>query len=484
MKVLLIDRDPTDLTGIRWFLQTYFPGDVIIEICSAMTETSHTIQQFEPDVILLNIDVIANNRSTALYRLLQQYTGTIFAMTAEPLFKNALKAIELQVAHLFVKPIDLELFKQKLMTVSLRTRKVDEIKQTPLDNSFYYRLFLDSPTDSLKTTFYFTMIEPEHLDMFNKLYVWLQQTPIYDSMQVYPLTDKIVCLFQTDDLKIVEKDVRTLMKEWQLTNSSFLNIGIYDGPLSTLKQMYLLTQRTLHRSFYEGFGHIFYTSKQLETQPLDPLLTPEEQQLLISSLEDGNIEAVKVFLYRLSHEDIYYEQDDLRIHLTSVLAQIRRFMLKYKLHEKAVLEQHYRQLFHLILEHPIFYTILNGIISFTQKLIELAREVRSEKRADYIEVAIEVIDQQFQDSTLSLSFVAHRLGISPNYLSALFAKKQGIPFKRYVQQIRIQHATKMLVETDFSISEIAQLNGFEDANYFIKIFKQHMGTTPSRYRKK
>ena len=33
-------------------------------------------------------------------------------MTTEPLFKNALKAIDLQVAHLFVKPIDLELLKK------------------------------------------------------------------------------------------------------------------------------------------------------------------------------------------------------------------------------------------------------------------------------------------------------------------------------------------------------------------------------------
>jgi len=75
------------------------------------------------------------------------------------------------------------------------------------------------------------------------------------------------------------------------------------------------------------------------------------------------------------------------------------------------------------------------------------------------------------------------LGISPNYLSTIFSKKQGLPFKRYLQQVRIQNATKMLVETDFAISEIADLNGFEDSNYFIKIFKQHIGITPHRYRK-
>lgn len=103
-------------------------------------------------------------------------------------------------------------------------------------------------------------------------------------------------------------------------------------------------------------------------------------------------------------------------------------MLKYKLHEKAVIEQNYRQLFHLIIEHPIFYTILNGIISFTQTLIELAREARMEKRADYVELALEIIDQHFKDSALSLPFVAHKLGISPNYLSTIFQRSKACHF--------------------------------------------------------
>ncbi|WP_107950706.1 helix-turn-helix domain-containing protein [Lysinibacillus parviboronicapiens] len=483
MRILLIDRDPTELSGIRWFLQTYFPGDIVVEICTAISEAAESVQQFEPEVILLNIDLISNNRLTKLYQLLKKHSGTIFAITTEPLFKNAMKAIELQVAHLFVKPIDLEILKQKLATISIHTAKEKKAYTPDTDETFYYKLFLDSETSSLDTDMHFTMIEPEHPETLNKLYNWIQQTPIYQHMKIYPLSDGIVCLFQIHDMKTVEKDVRTLMNEWRLTNNSSLNIGIYDYTPATLKNMYTLTKRALHQSFYEGFGHIFYATRQLETQPFDPLLTPEEQQLLIKSLEDGNLEEIKAFLYRLSNEGIYYEQDDLRIHLTSVLAQIRRFMLKYKLHEKAVIEQNYRQLFHLIIEHPILYTILNGIIAFTQTLIALARHARMEKKADYVELALEIIEQQFQDSSLSLPFVAYKLGISPNYLSTIFSKKQGLPFKRSLQQIRIQNATKMLVETDFAISEIALLNGFDDPNYFIKIFKQQIGTTPNRYRK-
>lgn len=483
MRLLLIDRDPTELAGIKWFLHTYFPGDVFIEMCTSISEVTQSIRQFEPDAILLNIDLFPNHRLTILYRDLQKLSGAILAMTTEPIFKNALKAIDLQVAHLFVKPIDLELLKQKLAAISLRTPKVTDYAKEATNDSFYYQLFLDNKSNSIDHNIHFTMIEPEHNETFNKLYNWLQQTPIHFHIKIYPLSNRIVCLFDTHDIKMVEKDVRTLMKEWRLISNSSLNIGIYDGSPTTIKNMYKLTKRALHQSFYEGFGHIFYASKQFETQPFDPLLTPEEQQLLISSLEDGNLEAVKTFLYRLSNEGIYYEQDDLRIHLTSVLAQIRRFMLKYKLHEKAVIEQNYRQLFHIIIEHPIFYTILNSIISFTQTLIELAREARMEKRADYVELALEIIDQHFKDSALSLPFVAHKLGISPNYLSTIFSKKQGLPFKRYLQQVRIHHATKMLLETDFAISEIAHLNGFDDPNYFIKIFKQQIGMTPNRYRK-
>jgi len=457
MKLLLIDRDPTELAGIKWFLHTYFPGDVLIDMCTTISDASQYIRQFKPDAILLNIDLIPNNGLTSLYGDLQKFSGAILAVTTEPLFKNALKAIDLQVAHLFIKPIDLEVLKQKLTVISVRSPQIIDDAQETANESFYNHLFLDTKSNSIETGIHFTIIEPEHAETYNKLYNWLQQTPIYFHMKTYPLSNRIVCLFQTQDIKVVEKDVRTLMNT--------------------------LTKRVLHQSFYEGFGHLFYASKQFEIHPFDPLLTPEEQQLLISSLEEGNLEAVKTFLYRLSNEGIYYEQDDLRIHLTSVLAQIRRFMLKYKLHEKAVIEQNYRQLFHLIIEHPIFYTILNGIISFTQRLIELAREARMEKRADYVELALEIIDQQFKESSLSLPFVARKLGISPNYLSTIFSKKQGLPFKRYIQQVRIQNALKMLLETDFAISEIAHLNGFDDPNYFIKIFKQQIGMTPHRYRK-
>lgn len=114
MRSLLFDKDSTELAGIKWFLHTYFPGDIVIEICTITSEVSQSIRQFKPDAILVNIDLLSSQHLTALYRDVQKLSIATLAMTAEPLFKNALKAIELQVAHLFVKPIDLEVLKRDL----------------------------------------------------------------------------------------------------------------------------------------------------------------------------------------------------------------------------------------------------------------------------------------------------------------------------------------------------------------------------------
>ena len=53
----------------------------------------------------------------------------------------------------------------------------------------------------------------------------------------------------------------------------------------------------------------------------------------------------------------------------------------------------------------------------------------------------------------------------------------------YVNQIRLRHASVLLTQSDFSISQIAQNCGFTDSSMFAKAFRRHYGQTPSAYRK-
>ncbi|UZM99749.1 hypothetical protein OL548_06630 [Lysinibacillus sp. MHQ-1] len=170
-----------------------------------------------------------------------------------------MKAIDLQVAHLFIKPIDLEVLKQKLTVISVRSPQIIDDAQETANESFYNHLFLDTKSNSIETGIHFTIIEPEHAETYNKLYNWLQQTPIYFHMKTYPLSNRIVCLFQTQDIKVVEKDVRTLMKEWRLFSNSSLNIGIYDGPATSIKKYVYFNKACTSPKFLRRIRSPFFT---------------------------------------------------------------------------------------------------------------------------------------------------------------------------------------------------------------------------------
>lgn len=73
--------------------------------------------------------------------------------------------------------------------------------------------------------------------------------------------------------------------------------------------------------------------------------------------------------------------------------------------------------------------------------------------------------------------------ISVSYFSRLFKKELNMTFSRYVNMVKINEAKELLELTKLQIGEIAFNVGYEDAGYFIKIFKEHENETPAAYRK-
>lgn len=83
----------------------------------------------------------------------------------------------------------------------------------------------------------------------------------------------------------------------------------------------------------------------------------------------------------------------------------------------------------------------------------------------------------------SVTQLAKRVGCSANYLSWLFRKETGSTLKSYLNQVKMERASNMLLHTTRSISEIAWSCGFKDAAYFSRIFERFHGCKPSEFRK-
>ncbi|MGM0395619.1 MAG: helix-turn-helix domain-containing protein [Bacillota bacterium] len=84
---------------------------------------------------------------------------------------------------------------------------------------------------------------------------------------------------------------------------------------------------------------------------------------------------------------------------------------------------------------------------------------------------------------VSLQDIAKQEFLSSQYLSYKIKEVFGHGFNEYLNQIRVEESTKLLLDTDKSISEISEEVGFSHPRYFNKHFKIHYNCTPVQYRK-
>ncbi|MDR6553144.1 helix-turn-helix domain-containing protein [Paenibacillus qinlingensis] len=93
------------------------------------------------------------------------------------------------------------------------------------------------------------------------------------------------------------------------------------------------------------------------------------------------------------------------------------------------------------------------------------------------------IETRTCEHELSLQELATTLGISNSQLTRRFQAAYGLSPVRFSTKVRLTRARLLLVETQDSLENIAEQCGFQNAFYFSRVFSQHMGISPSGYRK-
>ncbi|MBR3966130.1 MAG: AraC family transcriptional regulator [Clostridia bacterium] len=82
---------------------------------------------------------------------------------------------------------------------------------------------------------------------------------------------------------------------------------------------------------------------------------------------------------------------------------------------------------------------------------------------------------------LNLTDISHMFSLSPVHFGTQFKKVTGVGFKNYITITRISAAKAMFDAGEKNITKVAYACGFNDSNYFIKVFKEIMGVTPKKY---
>ena len=139
------------------------------------------------------------------------------------------------------------------------------------------------------------------------------------------------------------------------------------------------------------------------------------------------------------------------------------------------------------------FDIISYVDSITQKkewLIENIFDFKSfvtqEKESNMntiIRVAVDYIENNYMNNSISLEEVSGVVGKNPAYLCNLFKLETGKNFAKYITEQRISKGKELLGNVNYKIYEIAESLGYVDDSHFTKIFKKHVGIKPSEYRK-
>ncbi|MCM1188975.1 MAG: AraC family transcriptional regulator [bacterium] len=122
---------------------------------------------------------------------------------------------------------------------------------------------------------------------------------------------------------------------------------------------------------------------------------------------------------------------------------------------------------------------------FTEIAVKLSRfyeEERRKKEKAGIAAAAAYMERNFSENITGekLLDISH---YSRRHFIRLFTECYKVSPTKYLQDIRIKHASVLLLQTNQSVAQIAMNCGFNNSSFFTKVFKKRIGVTPSEYRK-
>ena len=122
-----------------------------------------------------------------------------------------------------------------------------------------------------------------------------------------------------------------------------------------------------------------------------------------------------------------------------------------------------------------------GLGAYTSGVIRALQVQKEQYASTLIQSIVEYIHERFSDSSLSVESIAEHFSISKSYLYQLFRSSGTTPGEK-LEQIRMQHAHRLLVSTRMSVMDVASACGYNSSNTFHKVYKKYHGCTPGTSR--
>jgi len=137
----------------------------------------------------------------------------------------------------------------------------------------------------------------------------------------------------------------------------------------------------------------------------------------------------------------------------------------------------------LFLEGKAYLVLTEQINQYEDDLVDVSkRSILRRSEIDQIDAATKLISHQISEK-ITINSIASAVGLNANKLQEGFQYMYGMTINQYIQRTRISFISTLILNTDYSMSDIVHLSGLASKSYLSKIFKEAYGKSPSDFRK-
>lgn len=282
---------------------------------------------------------------------------------------------------------------------------------------------------------------------------------------------------------ILKDNITQIHKILALTVSRNIRFGVSrrESDLSKINSSYNQSLRAMDSIGTDG-GLVFFEEEKSVKQQ-DNQNYGEMCKNLYARVSSGDVTASSsffesLFTYLCQSNNNYLEDGKIKNAIIEVLFNVKSATL-------SVSPQFYNRDFDNLFSIIAAEKSIEQLHLFAKKLVhDCTLEVQNckvQKENPVAKKASEFISEHLNQN-ISLEEAAEFAGVSSFYLSKIFKEEKGVSFSTYLNDRRLEKAKELLSNPELSVKEITAECGYNDQNYFSRLFKNQFGVSPTEYR--
>ncbi|MCQ2585901.1 MAG: response regulator [Treponema sp.] len=510
--VLACDDEQIAIDSIKFIFEKNFQGQVNLFTALSGFEALNIVKTNNIDIIFMDINMPGMNGLETISLITQMKPDTvIIVLSAFDTFQYAQEALNLGAFRYITKPVNRNTV---IQTARSAMNQIDSRSGNSYENEEIQKK-LNSVSPMVESDFFYSCAfctENEDLSPYLEYFNIMDRNYIFTAVEIPDLTEENRRDIHSQIRQIASENQKCIMGSFMSNRVILLfpfekEAFFIEKVRETLNTIHTLFTMKINRKIKTGVSSVctkeiqfkeFYNqafialNKASESKNLvffeDIISTIDKSENLQNTMERyfkrlriGDIKGVQFLagMYLKSLEETSSSPDKWKF-------QAIEFIVNTKTITKELNEEFDDSSFNNSFSVISSAASVNDITDFiTARAVEAATAISKTKTETENPVITKVRTyiNLHLSSDFSLEDAAQYAGVSSFYLSKLFKEEMNDTFVNYVTELKMEKAAHLLKETDMSIKEITNATGYNDQNYFSKIFKNKYEMSPSEYRK-